>query len=100
MRFHTSALYIAREVGDKAEELLQLNNLAYAAVQAEDLGQAVLRYRQALHLAYEQDDRDVNNLQQRIGGELAMQQAQGATLKPVNGTARDYAANAYALLNG
>ncbi len=138
MRFHSSALHIARAEGDQTEESLQLSNLAYAAVRANDLAQAVLRYRQALHLSYDRDDRenivstivdlagllvssprhlaiaqilvddaarlephdrDVNNLKQRIEAELAMQRAQGVELKPVNGTARDYAANAYKLLN-
>ncbi|TVR24555.1 MAG: tetratricopeptide repeat protein [Anaerolineaceae bacterium] len=58
MRFHTSALYIAREVGDQEEEALQLNSLAYAAVQAGELGDAVLRYRQALYLALVMEDKD------------------------------------------
>jgi tetratricopeptide (TPR) repeat protein len=67
--FHTSALYIAREVKDKLEEGLQLSNLGYAYVQAYEaaqslpgspnpLGQAVLRYRQALHLAYQSGQRE------------------------------------------
>jgi tetratricopeptide (TPR) repeat protein len=58
INFHTSAFYIAREVGDKREEALQLSNLGYASVQAKQLGQAVLRYRQALHLAYVSNSRD------------------------------------------
>lgn len=58
INFHTSAFYIAREVGDKREEALQLSNLGYASVQAKQLGQAVLRYRQALHLAYLSGSRD------------------------------------------
>ncbi|MDX2138264.1 MAG: NB-ARC domain-containing protein [Chloroflexota bacterium] len=58
INFHTSALYIAREVGDEQEEALQLTNLGFASVQANQLGQAVLRYRQALHLAYESDERE------------------------------------------
>src|SRR5262249_29690719 len=58
INFHTSALHIAREVKDKEEEALQLSNLGYASVQANQLGEAVLRYRQALHLAYEGNNRD------------------------------------------
>jgi tetratricopeptide (TPR) repeat protein/adenylate kinase family enzyme len=58
INFHTSALYIAREVGDEQEEALQLTNLGFASVQANQLGQAVLRYRQALYLAYESDERE------------------------------------------
>jgi len=146
INFHKSALYIAREVGDKEEEALQLTSLGYAHVRAYEagqaavdgtnhLGQAVLRYRQALHLAYtggsrenivsttvdlarllaespkhlgiaellldaaltiDPHDRDLKKWKDRIAadrtrlGTLAQQ--------PVSGTARDYAANAYALL--
>jgi hypothetical protein len=46
----------------------------------------------------EPHDRDVNNLKQRIDAELIMQQSQGVEQKPVSGSARDYAANAYRLL--
>ncbi len=62
--FHSSALHIAREVHDPEEEQLQLGNLGYAYMRAHEskqptpgqsnpLGQAVLCYRQALHLAFE-----------------------------------------------
>jgi tetratricopeptide (TPR) repeat protein len=134
---HSSALYIAREVGDKDEEALQLSNLGYAAVQSNDLKQAVLRYRQALHLAYaandrqnivsntvdlarllvesprhieiaallveealkvDPNDRDLRKLMERIEDE---REALGdADRAPINGTAQDYAANAYRLLEG
>jgi tetratricopeptide (TPR) repeat protein len=69
VRFHTSALYTARQVGNKVDEAEHLTNLAYASVQAEDLGQAVLRYRQALHLAYEGDDKSqiVSNIVELAG---------------------------------
>jgi tetratricopeptide (TPR) repeat protein len=56
--FHTSALYIAREVIDKEEEALQLSSLAYAALRAGNLSESLLRYRQALHLAFEAGDKD------------------------------------------
>jgi hypothetical protein len=118
---------------------LQLSNLAYAAVQAEELGQAVLHYRQALHLAYESDDRenivstivdlasllakstrhlsiakllvddavqrepndrDVNSLQQRIANEMLIEDANAVQQKSIGGTAQEYAANAYQLLDG
>lgn len=57
LNFHMSALYIAREVRDSEEESLQLSSLGYASIQAGQLGQAVLRYRQALHLAYQANNR-------------------------------------------
>lgn len=145
IQFYKSALHIAREVGDKDEEALQLNNLAYAFVMAHEaglvlanegnlLGQAVLRYRQALHLAYDTNskenivsttvdlarlllrsarhrsvaellidnalshdptDRDLRKLKERI---MSDRISQPLDETPVDGTARDYAANAYALL--
>ncbi|MDL5054075.1 hypothetical protein QQ056_11040 [Oscillatoria laete-virens NRMC-F 0139] len=147
IQFFKSALHIAREVGDKDEEALQLNNLAYAFVMAHEagmsipnegnlLGQAVLRYRQALHLAYETNsrenivsttvdlarlllrsarhrsvaellidsalshdptDRDLRKLKEKIMSDRISAPHEET---PVDGSARDYAANAYALLNG
>ena len=38
--------------------MLRLSDLGYASVQAHQLGQAVLRYRQALHLAYASNNRE------------------------------------------
>ena len=38
--------------------MLRLSDLGYASVQAHQLGQAVLRYRQALHLAYTSNNRE------------------------------------------
>ena len=138
VNFHTSALYIAREVKDRREEALQLSNLGYASVQARQLGQAVLRYRQALHLAYESDDRDdivsttvelanvliqsprhllitellvdealiidpadrdLRKLRERITTEKVDAEARGVAFIEVDGSAQDYAENAYALLN-
>jgi len=126
-------------VKDKKEEALQLSNLGYASIEANQLGQAVLRYRQALHLAYESKerddivsnivdlvrllvesprhlaiadlliedaleyeptDRDVRKLKDRIDAEIAKVKADGKALAAVNGTAPEYAANAYKLLEG
>lgn len=133
--FHTSALYIAREVKDRDDERQQLSLLGYAQIQAKDLGQAVLRYRQALHLAYQSgakdvivsttvdlarlliesprhldiadmlidvaleidaNDRDLFRLQAQIDEKRVEVTAAQA---PVTGTARQYAANAYSLLD-
>lgn len=138
MRFHTSALYIAREVHDRDEEALQLMSLAYAAVQAGELGDAVLRYRQALYLAfladdadniisiivdlarlllrsksyakiadmliqtaevYEPYDRDVVHLRAQVTDIIAQAEANGTPLKTIEGNAREYAQNAYQLLD-
>lgn len=145
--FHTSALHIAREVADREEEALQLSSLGYAHVQAHEagltmpdipnqLGQAVLRYRQALHLAYESGsrenivsttvdlarllvespkhlgiaellvdsalafdphDRDLRKWKERIGADRE-RLGDAAAQKPVGGSAREYAANAYGML--
>jgi tetratricopeptide (TPR) repeat protein len=140
INLYTSALHIAREVHDKEEEALQLNNLGYAAMKAYEqgqknqLGQALLRYRQALHLAYQDDDDDqiVTTLIEIVRillhsprhwdiGELLVDEA--LSLEPnmrearqlkdkirverdllidqvaIKGTPRDYAANAYKLLD-
>jgi Tfp pilus assembly protein PilF len=117
---------------------LQLGNLGYASVQANQLGQAVLRYRQALHLAYQSEDRDnivsaivdlvrllveskrhltvaelliedalkleptdrdVNKLKERITNEKILAQANGVEMIAVSGSAEQYAANAYTLLD-
>ncbi len=137
VNFHTSALYIAREVGDMEEVALQLNSLAYAATQANQPGEAVLRYRQALHLAYEsekEDDivsiivdlarlllisrkhvtvaellvndaleydptgKDVVQLKERVESEKALAESYDTQTIVVSGNARDYAENAYQLL--
>ncbi|MCS7071207.1 MAG: tetratricopeptide repeat protein, partial [Anaerolinea sp.] len=145
--FYTRALQIAREVADKEEEALQLSSLGYAHVQAHEagitipgipnqLGQAVLRYRQALHLAYESGsrenilsttvdlvrllvespkhlgiaellvdsaldldphDRDLRKWKERITADR-QRLGTAAAQKPVGGSAREYAANAYSLL--
>jgi len=116
---------------------LQLTSLAYAANQAGQMGEALLRYRQALHLAYVADnadnivslvvemsrlllnsrayvniaelvvndalkydpnDRDLKQLKERIVTEKQLATETGAKLKPVNGSAEQYAQNAYQLL--
>lgn len=151
INFHKSALHIAREVAngsttDADEETLQLTSLGYAHVRAHEagqaaadgtnhLGQAVLRYRQALHLAYtggsrenivsttvdlarllaespkhmgiaemlidsalliDPHDRDLRKWKDRI---TADRTRLGDAAAPImQGSARDYAENAYRLL--
>lgn len=48
---------------------------------------------------YEPSDRDVVKLQDRIRNEILMEEANGSPQANVSGTARDYAENAYALLD-
>lgn len=109
--------YAAVQAQDLAQAVLRYRQALHLAYQKEDreaivstiVDLAGLLVRSPRHLAIAQlliedaarlepHDRDVNNLKTRITGELAMQQAQGVEFKPVNGTAREYAANAYALL--
>lgn len=139
INFHTSALYIAREVKDQDAEALELSNLGYASYKANQLGQALLRYRQSLHLAYvtnnrentvsnivdivrlllkspkhlaiadlllndaivlDPTDRDVLKLKEQVTGAKLQAAADNVDLLPVAGTAKDYAANAYKMLEG
>ncbi len=58
INFHTSALYIAREVKDKVTEAQQLHHLGQILVKANRLPQALTHYRQALHVAYEQQNKE------------------------------------------
>jgi tetratricopeptide (TPR) repeat protein/energy-coupling factor transporter ATP-binding protein EcfA2 len=109
--------YAAVQAQDLAQAVLRYRQALHLAYQNEDretivstiVDLAGLLVKSPRHLAIAQlliddaarlepHDRDVNNLKTRITGELAMHQAQGVEQKPVNGTARDYAANAYALL--
>ena len=53
VNFHTSALYIAREIQDGDAEAQQLRSLGQVLIQANRLPEALTRYRQALHVAYE-----------------------------------------------
>jgi len=45
-------------------------------------------------------DRDALNLRDQLNDKLATAQAKGVTQAPVNGSAKDYASNAYQLLDG
>ncbi len=132
----TQAVAIARSTEDDAETLYELSVLAVALTDNQQLGPAVLRYRQALHLAFEMDDAgvvikttvelarllvesprhlaiaellvnaallydpqdsDLIQLQERIEDERAAQP--DLVLNPVAGTARDYAAKAWASID-
>ena len=109
--------YAAVQAQDLAQAVLRYRQALHLAYQNEDretivstiVDLAGLLVRSPRHLSIAQllvddaarlepHDRDVNNLKTRITGELTMQQAQGVEFKPVNGTAREYAANAYSLL--
>jgi len=57
VNFHTSALYIARELGDSVSEAAQLRRLGEILISAQRLPEALTRLRQALHVAYEQKNK-------------------------------------------
>ena len=48
--------------------------------------------------ALDPNDRDVRSLKERLAAELRIKQAEGVEQRPFTGTAREYAANAYSLL--
>lgn len=50
-------------------------------------------------LALDASDRDVKSLKMQLDNEMAIAEASGRQFAPVNGSARDYAANAYKLLD-
>ena len=56
MNFHSSALYIAREVGDRVFEAQQLRHLGQILISANRLPEALSRLRQALHVGYEEQN--------------------------------------------
>lgn len=96
---YRQALHLAYQNDDRESIVSTIVDLAGLLVKSpRHLSIAELLVNDALEL--EPHDRDLSSLKTRIEGELAMHAAQGAEQKPVNGSARDYAANAYALLNG
>ena len=56
VNFHTSALHIAREISSQEQEARQLRQLGQLLIEANRLPEALTRYRQALHVAYQADD--------------------------------------------
>lgn len=96
---YRQALHLAYESGDR-------DNIVSAAV---DLVRLMLESRRLLDicelivddaLGLEPGDKDLHQLKERITRDRALAQADGVQQAPVNGTARDYAANAYAMLEG
>jgi tetratricopeptide (TPR) repeat protein/ABC-type dipeptide/oligopeptide/nickel transport system ATPase subunit len=84
----------------------QKDNIASAVV---DLVELMLRSNRLLDICnlllddaitHDPNDRDLLNLKQTVMAQRTAAIANGARLAPVSGTARDYAANAYQLLDG
>lgn len=94
---YRQALHLAYERDDREGIVSAIVDLAGLLIRSpRHLPIAQLLIEDATRL--EPHDRDVNNLKQRVEEALAAHRAQGMEFKPVNGSARDYAANAYALL--
>jgi tetratricopeptide (TPR) repeat protein len=108
------AAYQANQLGEAVLRYRQALHLAYESQDRDnivstivDLSRLLLQSRMYLDivemlvddaLTYEPHDRDLAQLKDRIATERPLAEAYGTQLKPITGTARDYAANAYALL--
>lgn len=106
----------AEELGQAVLHYRQALHLAYESDDRENIVSTIvdlagLLAKSPRHLAIaklliddavqrEPNDRDVNSLQQRIANEILMEEANGVPQKAVGGTAQEYAANAYQLLEG
>ncbi|MCU0480479.1 MAG: hypothetical protein MUE54_04620 [Anaerolineae bacterium] len=113
----TSLAYAANQAGQMGEALLryrQALHLAYVADDADnivslivEMSRLLLNSRAYVNIAelmvndglkYDPNDRDLKSLKERIVTEKQLASEMGAKLKPVNGSAETYAANAYQLL--
>ncbi|MGQ9888238.1 MAG: tetratricopeptide repeat protein [Aggregatilineales bacterium] len=94
---YRQALHLAYESGDRNNIVSTIVDLARLLTRGpRHLGIARLLVEDALRL--EPSDRDVNDLKARIEADIAARQAAGIEQLPVTGTAQEYAANAYRLL--
>lgn len=104
----------AEQLGQAVIRYRQALHLAYESGKRENIVSSIvelvrLLMRSPRHLAIAQlliddaaqlepNDREIKSLKDRINSELLIEEANAIEQKPVNGTARDYAANAYKLL--
>lgn len=104
----------ANKLGDAVLRYRQALHLAYEAEDTSnivstilDLARLLMRSRRHTSvaelivddaLAYESNDKDLNQLKEQINSVKALAEAEEVALIPVNGTAKTYAANAYRLL--
>ncbi|MDX2076355.1 MAG: tetratricopeptide repeat protein [bacterium] len=113
----TSLAYAANQAGQMGEALLryrQALHLAYVADNADnivslvvEMSRLLLNSRSYVNIAelvvndalkYDPNDRDLKQLKERIITEKQLASELGSKLKPVNGSAEQYAQNAYQLL--
>ncbi len=94
---YRQALHLAYETEDRDNIVSTIVDLVRLLVESKrHLDIAELLIDDALKL--EPTDRDVNKLKERITNEKMLAKANGVEMLPVSGTAKDYAANAYTLL--
>jgi tetratricopeptide (TPR) repeat protein len=111
--------YAALQAGQLGEAVLRYRQALHLAYDTEnednivstivDLAQLLLRSWRHTAIAdlliddamvYEPYDRDVTQLKDRVSQQRDQAEARSVEMLPVHGTARDYAANAYRLLEG
>jgi tetratricopeptide (TPR) repeat protein len=94
---YRQALHLAYESGDRENIVSSIVDLVRLLVESQrHLDIADLLIDDALKL--EPTDRDVNKLKERITNEKILAKANGVEMLSVSGTAQEYAANAYTLL--
>ena len=108
------AAYQAEQLGEAVMRYRQALHLAYEQEDREniigtivDLSRLLMQSRPHVPIAellindalrYDTGDKDIEQLVERLESEKNLAEAYGVKLKKVNGTARDYAANAYQVL--
>lgn len=96
---YRQALHLAYESGDRDSIVSTIVDLARLLMRGpRHLGIARMLVADALRL--EPADRDAKDLQARIDESIEARKAAGVEQMPVSGTAQDYAANAYRMLEG
>lgn len=94
---YRQALHLAFEADDSDQIVSTIVDLCRLLVESrKHLAIAQLLINTAVELAG--SDKDVRQIKERIESEKALAEANNAVIAPVGGTARDYAQNAYALL--
>ncbi len=94
---YRQALHLAYEDGNRETIVSSIIELVRLLMRSPShLSIAQLLIDDAAQL--EPNDREVKSLKDRIQSEMLIEEANAVQQKPVNGTARDYASNAYRLL--
>jgi tetratricopeptide (TPR) repeat protein/energy-coupling factor transporter ATP-binding protein EcfA2 len=96
---YRQALHLAYEADDReniVSTIVDLVRLLSESPRHLDIAELLINDA----LALEPADRDVTKLKERVANEKALAKANGIEMKPTNGTAKDYAENAYKQLEG